>query len=426
MNRLSLNVYTNPYVTADGDRELLSDLFALVDHNRSSYFFKLKQPKYEHLLSWMQMKLKDTLLKSFPEAKLSTQCVWLFNGFVDYPACPVCGGPMFFKKDVSLKGYLGHCSNRCKTKDRSVQTKIKNTCLEKYGVDWTSKSQASKDNCRKTCLDRYGYENPYQVPEFIEKSADTRLARYGDRTYRNNHKRIETCKQKYGAGTNGQKISESRLAFTDEKLADIDKKSRKTKLDRYTNPTYNNAEQAVETKRPNIKTIVDKCKTTCREHYGCDCIFQHPEFIENNKRRPRDHVRSKYEYKFISFDSAPELALFIWCEDHDVDFKFHPDIAFEYIYEGKSHVYHPDFMINGELIEIKGDHFFKDSDPSKELVNPYDHAYDGEAKAKWECTKAHNVRFLSSKDYKQYIKYVNETYGRKYIQRFKRKQVEKS
>ena len=419
MHKLSININRNPYVKSDSDQKLLSELFSLVDATRSSYFCKLRWPAYKHIASWMHEKLKDTLLKSFPEAKLSTQCVWLFNGFVDYPACPVCGGPMFFKKDVSLKGYLGHCSDRCKTKDPSVQRKIKDTCIDKYGVDWTSKSQESKDNCRKTCLKKYGYENPYQVPRFIEKSADTRLARYGDRTYRNNTKRIETCRLKYGSGTNGKKISESRLSFSDEKWADIDNKSRNTKSAKYGNPTYNNSEKAAKTRQPNITIIVNKCKTTCHEHHGYDCIFQKPEFIENNKKRPRSHAKSKYEYKLISFDSAPELALFIWCEDHGIDFKFHPDLAFEYTYEGKTHVYHPDFIINGELIEIKGDHFFKDSDPSKELVNPFNHMHDGEAEAKWRCAKSHNVRFLSSKDYIPYIKYVKETYGGKYLQSFK-------
>lgn len=37
--------------------------------------------------------------------------------------------------------------------------------------------------------------------------------------------------------------------------------------------------------------------------------------------------------------------------------KNHPNIYFEYEYNNKKYKYYPDFLVNNELYEIKGDHF---------------------------------------------------------------------
>ena len=66
--------------------------------------------------------------------------------------------------------------------------------------------------------------------------------------------------------------------------------------------------------------------------------------------------RSKHGwYKGIYCDSTYELAYLIYCLDHNINIKRSKKV-FEYFIDGKKHQYHPDFEVDGELIEIKGYH----------------------------------------------------------------------
>lgn len=46
---------------------------------------------------------------------------------------------------------------------------MKNTCLEKYGVEWALESKDVIEKRRITCLEKYGVENIFQHSEIIEK-----------------------------------------------------------------------------------------------------------------------------------------------------------------------------------------------------------------------------------------------------------------
>lgn len=66
--------------------------------------------------------------------------------------------------------------------------------------------------------------------------------------------------------------------------------------------------------------------------------------------------RSKHGwYKGIYCDSTYELVYLIYCLDHNINIK-RSDKIFEYQIDNKIHYYHPDFEIDGQLIEIKGYH----------------------------------------------------------------------
>lgn len=62
-----------------------------------------------------------------------------------------------------------------------------------------------------------------------------------------------------------------------------------------------------------------------------------------------------------------------------------------YKHDGKEHFYMPDFKVRDELIEIKGDHFFKEDGT---MQNPYDHSQDGLYEAKHQCMIKNNVTIL--------------------------------
>ena len=57
--------------------------------------------------------------------------------------------------------------------------KIKQTCLEKYGVKHVLQVDVVKEKIKQTCLEKYGVENPAQAIEIKEKAKQTCLEKYG-------------------------------------------------------------------------------------------------------------------------------------------------------------------------------------------------------------------------------------------------------
>ena len=68
---------------------------------------------------------------------------------------------------------------------------------------------------------------------------------------------------------------------------------------------------------------------------------------------------------------------------------------FKYKYHGKVYNYYPDFEIDGEIYEIKG---FEDH----------------KAKAKHDAFL--EIKYLRKADLKEQFKYVEETYGKNYVE----------
>lgn len=120
--------------------------------------------------------------------------------------------------------------------------------------------------------------------------------------------------------------------------------------------------------------------------------------------------KKKYTFKNIKFDSVPELAYYIWLSDNNISFEYQPNISFEYEYDGKTHIYYPDFKVNEEYIELKGSHFFENG----KMINPYDRTQDGLYAAKHQCMIKNNIKIIT--DYNQYEDYVNKKYTKDFIE----------
>ena len=56
------------------------------------------------------------------------------------------------------------------------------------------------------------------------------------------------------------------------------------------------------------------------------------------------------------------------------------------------HFYHPDFLIDGKLYEVKGDQFF-DGD---RMVCPFDRSKDGLFDSKYKCMVENGVKLLKN------------------------------
>ena len=321
--------------------------------------------------------------------------------------------------------------------------RYKQSLINKYGQDALLKVPDIKERAKQTYLSRYGVENPFQYEPFKEKSRQTNMAnlgvqypgqsiecrKKGTETYFNKtgfthnmlnpesknrvksstlrhfgaigtasplikEKQIETIKQKYGVESYSQ---------TDE----FHEKFQATSMKHYGCPHPTQSSK-----------IQKKIKMTMRERYGCEYCMQN---IAVRTKSMSNRYRRKYMYNNIMFDSTWEISYYIWLTDNNIPFEYHPDIAITYEYNGKTCLYYPDFKVNDELHEIKGNHFFKNRKDASELVCPFDQSRDAKCAAKYKCMIENHVKILVYNDIKPYIDYVKRVYGTHYLSSCKRK-----
>ena len=118
----------------------------------------------------------------------------------------------------------------------------------------------------------------------------------------------------------------------------------------------------------------------------------------------------KYLYNNIRFDSSWELIYYIYCKDHNINIKRCEDEHYEYFYNNKKYLYYPDFIVNGEFIDIKGDHYLNDDGSLRKV---YKNQNLDKLKCKYKCMIDNNVKLLSSEDLKKEFEYCKEKFGTK-------------
>lgn len=250
---------------------------------------------------------------------------------------------------------------------KEIQTKAQQKSVTKYGVPFFMQTTEFREQAKDALVEEYGVDNIMKVPEKVIQAGDTKEEKYGDRNFNNRQQYKKTMLDTFGVESNFQ-LPEFKQMMHDRK-----------------------------------DELTQKKIATLQKNYG---MSHTPSFT--------------YWYKEISFDSAPEVALFIWLEDHDVSFEYQPNIQFKYFDGKQNRSYCPDFEIEGKLVELKGNHFFEDKDPTKRMICPFNRSKDNEYEAKHQCMLANGVQILTGEDYKQYLDYVAEKYGKNYIKTMKR------
>ena len=256
------------------------------------------------------------------------------SDFIDRLFCK-CGSRVRFDQDRFK--YRTYCSSKC-TRIYSEE-KIKQTNLERYGVEWTGSVPEFKEKREKTNLERYGFKTPIACKEVQEKSKQTCLERYGcenpmqseevqnkakesnrrlygvDCALKNEgvRKRIaQTCLKRYGcenAVSSSEVRSKIKKTFNDKygfdsclndpevrskikstcsrkyggaspmSSVEVRSKAKKTNIDRYghASPTNNS-------------DVKSKMKNTNLERYGCENPMQSEEI----KAKFNSTIRDKY------------------------------------------------------------------------------------------------------------------------------------
>ena len=248
--------------------------------------------------------------------------------------------------------------------------KTKKTIMDKYGCEYTFQSELVKEKIKKTISDRYNngvpVENISQISAIHEKVRRTNIEKYGTAEY---------------------------LASQDARLKTIVSSQKK----------YN-------TDSPNSSDVVKRNKVeSVYKKYGVTNVNQLPSVRSKIYKTCLERYGKywnvyKYLYDGIKFDSSWELIYYVWLRDTNREFTYHPVISYPYVNDdGKPSVYEPDFIVDGQLYEIKGDHFF---DSDGHLINPYQKGKPL-CVAKQRCMEEHNVTILRLVDLQDAFNYID-------------------
>jgi hypothetical protein len=143
------------------------------------------------------------------------------------------------------------------------------------GFDYVNKHWHYFNSKRKTTrLEKYGAHNPPDTEDRIQKFKQTKLERFGDENYVNADQAKQTKLEKYGDENYNNKPKE-----------------RQTKLKRYNDANYNNPEQAILTRiqkfgslDKSYKATHDKVKQRKLEKYG-DATFSNRDKAKDTTLR---------------------------------------------------------------------------------------------------------------------------------------------
>ena len=440
------------------DDIFLAELHQLVNgpHNFLSNLSRCK--KYAQLKQWIISKTTPLLDDTF--YTLGTRIFYILNGFTELPTCanPNCKNVVKTNFTVYTdrnQFFKQHCCVRCVQFDPEVKEKIQTTTLSRHNCKRGNHSSEMYEKSRKTCLEKYGVDNPLKSKEVRAKIKQTCLDKYGvqfigaaDST---KQKIKQTCLEKYGVSNPLEskdvqdKIRQTCLNKYGvdhiSKSEVIQSKVKQSLFDKYGSSSYLGTQDCL-----------NKTKKFCQENYGVDYVLQSPEIrekivktnlttyghavafgfgteehkdvlkrkygVEHVSQVPeiRKKTQHRYVYNSIAFDSAPEIAFYIYLTENNIPFEYQPDVKFEYSFENKLHFYMPDFKVDGQFVELKGDQFF---DKNSCMVNPFDHSQDLLYEAKHQCMIKNNVKILRPIDYQKYLDYINDKYGKTYLKQFK-------
>ena len=134
-------------------------------------------------------------------------------------------------------------------------------------------------------------------------------------------------------------------------------------------------------------------------HMKCKQNRYHPECwkkASGGYRKGSGRGKSGW-YKGIWCDSSYELSWVIYHLDHNISFERNQE-SFEYEYNGKTHLYYPDFRLKDgdELVEIKG-------------------FYNEQTYAKLKSVVKTKLTILGKKEMGEYIDYAKEKYGENFV-----------
>ena len=258
--------------------------------------------------------------------------------------------------------------------------KIRETNLKNLGVENPSQSETIKQKKIKTSQNHFGTDYPFQSEEVkskIRKTFDDVYGGYGLQSKIIMEKVKRTNLQNRGI----------EYPFQSQEIRDKAKKKWITNLG-VDNPWKS-------------EQVKEKIRQFWIDRFGVDNFSKTPLFSS--------FCRKRIYHDDIWFDSNWEIIVYEFCKLNQLDFIYSPKIVFQYEYDGRNFTYHPDFLINEKIYEVKGNQFFRINPNTgrEEMFIPYGRKRYGEELWNWKCAKEeakhqcmlkNNVRILRDAD----------------------------
>ena len=280
----------------------------------------------------------------------------------DEGKCLVCGEPTRY---YSMKyGYKSYCSDKCAANSDILINNKKQTCQKKYGCDYVLQNKNIRE--KSTATRKENNNGCYFSEESITKMKNTNKEKYGVDYYLQTkeckQKLTEQCQKEFGVDyytqTNKCIENHKKLYKNEETKNNILNKTKKTCKNKY-GCEYSFQSENNKIKSKNTKLLkygdenyvnTEKAQQTCLTKYGVKHPAQSPVI---------DCTSHRITYNDLNFDSLWEFKYYKYLVDNNIEFTYKPKITLEFEYDGEIRKYKPDFIVEGKLTEIKGDHFFK-------------------------------------------------------------------
>ena len=262
---------------------------------------------------------------------------------------------------------------------QTFKDKMKETTLEKYGVENANQSEIVKEKIRQTNLEKYGVEYGLQSEEVKEKRRITNLEKYGVENPLQREEIKEKCKQTCFKKYNVEHSSQ---------CESVKEKIRETNLEKYgVNYGFQNEEVKEKIRETNMvkygvehnlqrEEIKEKIRETNMVKYGVEHTMQCPEIYE--KQHKKSYYLKEYTLpsgKIIKIQGYEHFALYELMQKENIDE--------EDIITGCKNV--PTIWYN-DLNNKKRRHFVDIFIPSKNKCI--------EVKSTWTFTKQKEIVFL--------------------------------
>ena len=173
--------------------------------------------------------------------------------------CPICGQYFYNRHAVT-------CSKECRAEQ--IRNTLKQTNLEKYGVEWYTATKDFKDKVKNTVMQRYGVTCVSKLSSVKEKYKETCKKKYGVEYYYQTkefkEKAKKTCVARYGVEHSTQSLNAK-------------KKVKETVLKKYGVHAITQSE-----------VFKEKAKQTCIKKYGADNYAKTKQFKKTLKKNNKE------------------------------------------------------------------------------------------------------------------------------------------
>ncbi len=281
--------------------------------------------------------------------------------------------------------------------------KCRQSCKETTGFE-NPLCAENRENIKQIWLDMYGVDNPMKVPEIHAKAVESYKERTGYEYSMQNPeakaKAVDTWTEHYGVDH-------------PMKNEEIKAKNREIWIEHY---GVDNPMKALE--------VQNRAKETNIEHWGATCYLASKTNKDDMINRYGCFKPGIQKIWFFGeyFDSLWEVAVYWYCVCNGIPIIRNPyglqgGIPYEITLpsgETKTYHYYPDFWINGEIVEVKGDQLL----PNENGQNIYDiHFCENDdidriinglrTTAKIKKIKEMGIRILTSVEIKPYVDWLN-------------------